>query len=271
MKYVRIAVSVLFVISVAFFGFVEYSEKSGIDNTLPTISGPTEPLEISCKYTDEELLKGLSAYDEKDGDLTAEIMINNLVPSLEKGKCKVNYVVFDSSNHPATFSRDVVFTDYRSPEIYLSKPLVFKENSNENIFGYIGAVDMIDGDISSLLRMNTNTNMLEVGDYIINVEATNSLGDFSKLEIPVHIIDIADTKIKIELTESIVYIKTNDNFNAEKYIEAVTNVDGTPYETDIVNIESNVNTSKPGVYEVIYTAEDSDTIKGFTALLVVVE
>ena len=57
----------------------------------------------------------------------------------------------------------------------------------------------------------------------------------------------------------------------EKYIEAVTNVDGTPYETDIVSIESNVNTSKPGVYEVIYTAEDGDTIKGFTALLVVVE
>jgi hypothetical protein len=271
MKYIRIAVSVLFVVSVAFFGYVKYSEQSKTDNTFPTISGPTEVLEISCNYTEDDLLQGLSAYDEKDGDITAEIMVNNLVPSLEKGKCTVNYVVFDSSNHPATFSRDIVFTDYRSPQIYLSKPLVFPENTNENIFGYIGAVDMIDGDITANLRMNTNTNMLEMGDYVINVEVTNSLGDFSTIELPVHIIDTINARIDIKLSESIVYIKSNDSFNPEDYIESVTNTDGTQYEKNIVNVQSNVNTSKSGVYEVIYTAEESDTVKGFTSLLVVVE
>ncbi len=271
MRYVRIAVCVLFAISVVFFGYVKYTEQAKNDNTLPTISGPAEPLEISCDYTEEDLLQGLSAYDEKDGDLTNEIMVNNLIPSLEKGKCKADYVVFDSSNHPATFSRDIIFTDYSSPKIYLSKPLVFQKSSNENIFGYIGAVDVIDGDISSLLRMNTNTNMLETGDYVINVEMNNSMGDFSKLEIPVHIVDNVDSRLNIKLTESIVYIKSNDDFKPEEYVESVINVDGTTYETDIVKIESNVNTTKPGVYEVIYTAEQSETIKGYTALVVVVE
>lgn len=271
MKYIRIAVSVLFVISVAFFGYVKYSEQAKIDDTLPTISGPSEPLELPCAYSEEDLLQDLSAYDEKDGDITAEIMVNNIVPALERGKCKVNYVVFDSSNHPATFSRDIVFTDYRSPKIYLTKPLVFKKNSNENIFGYIGAVDVIDGDISSLLRMNTNTNMLEEGDYVINVEVNNSLGDFSRLEIPVHIIDTNDSRMEIKLTESTVYINADDKFNPEEYIESVTTADGTSYEKNIVNTESNVNTSKSGVYEVIYTAEQSDLVKGYTSLLVIVE
>lgn len=271
MKYVRLAVCVLFVISVAFFGYVKYTQQTKVDGSLPTISGPDEPLRIKCDYEDADLLQGLSAYDEKDGDITDEIMVDSLVPSLEKGRCNANFVVFDSSNHPATFSREVVFTDYRSPKIYISKPLVFTKNANEDVFGYIGATDAIDGDITSLLRMNTNTNMLETGDYVINVEIANSLGDFSELELPVHIVDQIDVRIDIKLTENIVYVDSRDGFNPADYIESVTNADGTVYETDIVNIESSVNTSKPGVYEVIYTAEDSDTIKGFTALLVVVE
>ncbi|MBR4287729.1 MAG: DUF5011 domain-containing protein [Clostridia bacterium] len=271
MRYVRIAVCVLFALSVAFFGYVKYNESKQVDNTMPRISGPEDSLEISCSYTEADLLQGLSAYDEKDGDLTAEIMIDSIVPSLEKGKCTVNYVVFDSSNHPATFARNVVFTDYRSPKIYVSKPLVFTANTNENIFGYIGAVDMIDGDITANLRMNTNTNMLEMGDYVINVEVTNSLGDFSTIELPVHIVDNNNSRIDIKLSESMIYIKSGDSFNPEDYIESVTNTDGTQYEKNIVNVESNVNTSKSGVYEVIYTAEESETVKGFTSLLVVVE
>ncbi len=271
MRYVRIAVTVLFFVSVVFFGYVKYSEQAKIDDTHPTISGSSEPLKIPCDYTEEDLLQGLSAFDEKDGDITDEIMVDNLVPSLEKGKCKANYVVFDSSNHPATFSRDVIFIDYRSPQIHLSKPMVFQKNENENIFNYIGAVDVIDGDITSLLRMNTNTNMLETGDYAVNVEITNSLGDFYEIEIPVHIVDNVDSRISIELTDNVVYLKTNEAFTPSSYIESVSNADGTMYEKNIVNIESDVDISKPGVYEVIYTAEDSETVKGFTALLVIVE
>ena len=271
MRYIRLVVTVLFIASVVFFGYVKYSEHTKIDNTLPTISGPAEPLEILCDYEENDLLRGLSAYDEKDGDITTEIMVDNLIPSLDKGRCTVNYVVFDSSNHPATFSREVIFTDYRSPEIYLSKPMVFLENANEDIFSYVGATDVIDGDITSLLHMNTNTNMLEPGNYSLNIEATNTLGDFLELEIPVHIIDTASSRINIKLTENVVYIKSNEVINPAEYIESVTTGDGIPHEKSIVNVESNVITTKPGVYEIIYTAEINASTKGFTSLLVIVE
>ena len=271
MRYIRIAVCVVFALSVAFFGYVKYDGSKQIDNTLPQITGPAEMLEISCNYTAEDLLQGLYAYDEKDGDLTDEIMVDNMVPTLEKGKCTVNYVVFDSSNHPATFTRDVVFTDYRSPRVFVSRPMVFQKGANENVFGYIGATDVIDGDIGSLLRMNTNINMLEAGDYMLNVEASNSLGDHIKVELPVHIVESVDLRLQIKLSECTVFLNVNDDFNPEEYIESVVNADGTSYPVDAVDIQSSVNTAEPGVYEVIYTAQASNTIKGYTALLVIVE
>lgn len=272
MKIIRITVLVLFVLVLAFFGYAKFTEYRHIDSTLPTISGPKEPLKISCNYSDKDLLQGLTAYDEKDGDLTSEIMISNFSRLLEKGKCKVNYVVFDSSNQPATFSREVIFTDYRSPRIYLSKPLVFQKGSNENIYGYIGANDIIDGDISSLVRaVETNVNSLQAGKYSVKIEVTNSLGDTTEMILPVHILELVDSKVEISLTQNVVYIKKGSAFDPLKYIKGVANIDGTVLDKNLIKVTAAADTNKPGVYEVIYTAEQNPTSKGLSSLTVVVE
>ena len=272
MKIIRITVLALFVLSLVFFGYAKIAEYRRTDSTLPTISGPKEPLKISTKYTDEDLLQGLTAYDEKDGDLTDEIMISNFSRLLEKGKCKVNYIVFDSSNQPATFSREVIFTDYRSPRIYLSKPLVFEKNSNENIYSYIGASDILDGDISSLVRViETNVNSLQAGRYSVRVEVTNSFGDTTQITLPVHILELIDSKVEIALTQNVVHVKKGNTFDPAKYIKGVANVDGTVLDKKLVKINAAVDTNKPGVYEVIYTAEQNPTSKGLVSLTVVVE
>lgn len=273
MRYIRLAVSVLFILSLIFIGGATVVQRLRLDTTLPVITGPDEPLKIPCNYTEEDLLQDLKAFDKKDGDLTDEIMISNFSRLLEKGTCKVNYVVFDSSNQPATYSREVIFTDYRSPEILLSKPLVFHKNSTENIFSYIGAHDVLDGDISSLVRItDSNLNMLEAGDYSVKIEVTNSFGDTVELVLPVHILELVDSKVSIGLTESIVYLKANSAFNPSEYIESVANTDGTELDKSIVKYDSSMlNTNVPGVYEVYYTAEQHATAKGFTALTVIVE
>ena len=273
MRYIRIAVSVLFIVSLIFIGGVEITERLRLDPNSPVITGPKEPLRISCNYTEDELLAGLEAHDEEDGDLTDEIMVSNFSRLLEKGTCKVNYVVFDSANQPATFSREVIFTDYRSPEFILSKPLVFQKNSNENIFGNIGAKDILDGDISSLVRItDSNVNMLEAGNYSVKVEVTNSFGDTVQHILPVHILEIVDSKVVITLTEGIVYIKAGSAFDPAKYISGVANTDGTELDKSIVTYDSSMlNLETPGIYEVYYTAEQHATSKGFTALTVIVE
>ena len=75
MKAMRIIISIAFVfISIATLT-VFISEKINTDKTIPQIKVEEEVIEVSLKATDEELLKGVTAHDEKDGDLTEKIIV----------------------------------------------------------------------------------------------------------------------------------------------------------------------------------------------------
>ena len=70
MKILRIAVSVLFVLTFAVFSYFYINVKIHTDNTIPVISVDGEMLEVGFKVTDEELLAGVSAFDEHDKHIT---------------------------------------------------------------------------------------------------------------------------------------------------------------------------------------------------------
>ncbi len=268
----RLAVIILFIGAVAFFGYVKYTARQGADTSVPVISGSTEPLMVPCSYSEQDLLQGLTAYDEKDGDITDKIMVGHLSRFYEDGICKAEYVVFDSSNQPAVFTREIRFVDYQPPRFELSSPLVFVKGSKSYASAQIGAVDMIDGDISSFIRvLSSDVDYSVPGHYDVGVEITNSFGDYSEIDLPVHIIEASDNNLKISLTENIVYLRKEAKFNTRSYIESVTKSNGEELEKNIVSIESNVDTDKEGCYEVKYIAQDSTGKKGVTWLVVVVE
>ena len=83
MRIVRTALIIVFILSLGTFGISELLEMQNQDTTLPEITSDREVLEISCDYTEEDLLAGLSAYDETDGDLTSQI-IPDPFPGLSK-------------------------------------------------------------------------------------------------------------------------------------------------------------------------------------------
>lgn len=272
MRIVRIVVFALFAISVALFGYYEVDKLVKTDDTMPVITGPKEVLEVSCNYTEKELLSGLKASDEKDGDLTSEIVVGNISHFVKKGISKVTYVVFDSSNHPAKFQREVKFTDYHSPRFALTKPLVFKIGSTENIYELVGAKDIFDGDISTgVVTSLDNVNLSEEGTYKVKVSVTNSLGDTSELVLPVHVVAAPQLGLTIELKENIVYLKKGDKFNPESVIDNVYQSNGAKVGTDGIKISSNLNTNKSGVYEVKYSIDKNSGGKALTYLTVVVE
>ena len=68
MKILRIAVSVLFIFAAAVFCYFKFTEKK--DATVPVISCREEKLMISVKDDEEKLVSFVSAFDEKDGDLS---------------------------------------------------------------------------------------------------------------------------------------------------------------------------------------------------------
>lgn len=271
MKAIRNIVIVLLVIALGIYVASWFVEQSREDPTRPTITSDVEVLELPCAYSQEQMLSGLTAYDERDGDLTSEILVGEISRFQQKGTCEVTYVVFDSSNQPATLTRQVVFTDYRSPQFTLTQPLVFVQGRGSSASSYVGATDMLDGDISSSVRMtDSNISYSVAGDYEMDVEVTNSFGDLVEATLPVHIVEQYQQGLTIELTQNVVYLSVGETFQPYSYVSSVTTSNGSQVDTDNVTAVSGVDTSTPGCYEVQYNVSSGGS-QGITWLVVIVE
>lgn len=271
MKYVRIIVIVLFVLSLGIYGLSLVKEKRDEDPTKPVITTDRDVVEVPCAYEEADLLEGLQASDEKDGDLTNEIMAGNLSQFLEPGVCNVSYVVFDSSNQSASLTRKVKFTDYQSPKFTLSEPLVFRAGAGSNAIKKVGASDMLDGDISSLVTLVDSTvDYRTEGTYNLSVQVSNSLGDVQKAELPVHILEGSNASLQIQLQSPLVYVKAGESFDPNAYVTGVEDADGNLLTAPFIQAESNVNTAQEGCYEVHYTASDEMGLQGETWMIVIV-
>lgn len=139
-------------------------------------------------------------------------MAGNFSQFIEPGVCNLTYVVFDSSNQAATLTRRVRFTDYEAPKFMLTQPLVFAVGTENNARSYVHATDQIDGDLSSMVKLlESNVDYRTAGDYTIQVEVSNSLGDTTQAELPVHIVEASQLSTDIHLTQSLVYVKKELN------------------------------------------------------------
>lgn len=274
MRIVRAALVIVFILALGTFGISELIQLQNRDTTIPQITSDREVLEIPCDYTEEQLLEGLSAYDEKDGDLTSQIIPGSFSRFIEDGLCSLTYVVFDSSDQPASLTRRVRFTDYHSPRFTLSRPLVFavREGSYMEAMEYIGAEDMLDGSRNDwIVQTDTDVNYQAEGSYTMTVEVSNSFGDVSTASLPVHVVGAEQRSLNIQLSTGIVYIKTGEDVDGASCITGVADPSGAALDPDMVEISSNVNPGVPGCYEIHYQASDGAGHVGETWLTVIVE
>lgn len=77
-----------------------------LDRTAPTISFADENSRkiYSERMSEEELLEGVSAFDDVDGDVTDSLLVEKISETSD-GNVIVTYVVLDSSNNVAKKSR----------------------------------------------------------------------------------------------------------------------------------------------------------------------
>nr|WP_288722333.1 immunoglobulin-like domain-containing protein [uncultured Sellimonas sp.] len=273
MRFVKTALIAVFILALAVFGVSEGLKLKNRDTTVPKIQSEEDVLEISCEHTEEDLLKGLSASDAKDGDLTDKILVGNFSRFIEKGVCNVNYVVFDSSNQSATLTRKVRFTDYHSPEFTVQEPLVFAEGegSYTEVMERIGAHDVLDGNLKDYIRQTeTDAVYSKSGSYSITLEVENSYGDKASQTLPIHVVKEEETSVDIRLTEGIVYVDAGASVDPYAYIGEVSGSDGKSMDKSSVTVSSGVNTAAPGVYEIAYHAQDDQGNIGNMWLTVVV-
>ncbi len=262
MRLLKVFTIIIVIIAAGLFAVSEILQYLNTDHTLPEITAESETLEIPCEYTQEQLLEGVRASDEKDGNLTDQIIVGSFSRFIEPGVCDLTYTVFDSSNHMATLTRRVEFSDYNSPRFSLSGPLVFEEGITnlKNVRAMFSATDILDGDLSGWVTyVNSDADFNKAGTYSITMEVRNSLGDTVSYDFPIHIYRSETQSVSIRLTNALVYVKKGDRFRAADYVDTVIDTFGEEFDASDLNITSNVDVNTPGLYEVHYEFQSSET------------
>ena len=271
LKVLRVVTLILFVVTVGLFGIFYLNDKKTTDNTIPGIKIEEDMIEVGIDATDEDLLKGVTASDGKDGDITAKVVVESISPFIDEKICEVTYAVCDSDKHVVKSKRSIKYTDYTPPKFTMERALVFSVDEQVDILSSMGATDAIDGDITDKVVLTaTDYTADTVGVFTVNMQATNSKGDIVYLNLPLHIEKISAAAPMVELEEYIMYVKKGTKPNFNNNIAAVSTRSGQAIKYESY-ISTDFDSNTPGVYSVHYYIKNELEYETHTILTVVVE
>lgn len=273
MRYLRIAVSLAFLVSLLVLGKTLYT-VSKLDRVAPEIrmENGDEELHLSVSASEESLLTGLVATDDRDGDLTEKIMVERVSRFLSVGQCRVSYVVFDRAGNVGRFERKVVYDDYTAPRFTLSAPLMYRTGEVIRLQDRIKLVDALDGDLSHKIKIETyNVPEGEPGIFEFELSAVNNYGHRVHARIPLNVMDYTDDLPKIYLKEYLVYTRVGEKVDATEYVEKLVDCDGTALSLDDLRAISQVDVSKPGGGQIRLELTGKEDRCGIGFLTVIVE
>lgn len=275
MRKFRYLVLAFFAVVFVVFSFTRVKEYITSDYTAPVIHADSDSLQVSVMATEEDLLAGMSAIDNLDGDVTNTLVVVSKSKFINKGMLRVNYAAFDKNNNVGIAARNLTFTDYRSPRFSMSQPLRFLNNNTDNNYlKNIRANDCLDGNITQQIKINfgdteaTGNNSTRRKLYI---QVTNSAGDTSSLELWATFEDYNSYNTPAPaLSNYIVYTQQGVRPDYNSYLKGIWvagNVrsfsDAKYDQTNDVRIsDSSVDYNTPGVYAVVFQL--SQTAKGGT-------
>ena len=241
------------------------------DNTIPEIAMETAELSISVKDKKSALLKGVTAYDKKDGDITEKVLVESVSKFIEPGVFNVTYAVADEDNNVSKAPRKVRYTDYTQPEFYMKRALVYSVDEEVDIRAAVGARDCIDGDISDKVTIAaTDFVQNTAGVFTVSLQVANSMGHMIYLDVTVHVEGNETMAPEIQLEKSLIYIKKGEKPVFEDYIKEVT-VNGVLMKDYGLLISTNFDSEKKGTYNVHYYISTNEGYEGHSILTVVVE
>lgn len=282
MRLLRTVILVLFCITAAVFGVYTFNEIRNRDDEAPVITSEMDELFVSVNATREELMQGLSASDNKDGDVTDSIVMVSSSYFITGTTVKMTYAAFDESNNVGTYTRKVTYTDYSSPRFSLSSPLVFTSHSNPDYLAHVSAYDVLDGDITSkvtLIAQDSTYTDSDTRTIPMVFQVTNSVGDTAEVYVNAdQVTQETYNRPAPALNEYIIYTPVGQHPDYRGKIAGirsgskVRNFDEDYYTQDQISVDSSrVDIAEPGSYSVTYILTDENgEIVGSTYLYVVV-
>ena len=180
-KTFRTLITVFFLCVFTVFAIYRVRLYLASDSKAPVITADTDTIEASVSVTDEELLAGMRAEDNMDGDVTGSLVVASKSKFIKKGTLNVNYAAFDKNNNVGVYTRELTYVDYESPKFKITQPLrILTGDTRANLLEHITATDCLNGNITSQI-MYTLGDRTMTGDrasiQTMNLQVTNSAGD----------------------------------------------------------------------------------------------
>ena len=253
MRLLRSAVFVLFVLVCAAAVFFELKTKP--DTTKPTIICSVKEIKETCNVSEKKLLEYVSASDEKDGDISKKIFVENITPFITEGVSAVNFCVSDSDGNVSKKSVRLVYTDYEKPKFVLKDDLVFALGTVPDFSGAASVTDKFDGDITNRLYTILESKSDGSSSNTVLFKVTNSKGytyewRFKTASLPA---DEIGTLYKIKLKENVIYLPINSQKpDFEKLVQGVYFGEKRFSKGRIVVDDSELTTGFDGSYNVWY-------------------
>ena len=270
MRLLRAVIALLFVATLGLFGWTLYLQMKA-DKTLPVISIEGDLIEVPLNASETDLLAGVTAYDEKDGDLTEHVIVESISKFTETGVCKVYYAVCDHDDHVASAFRKIRYQGYTSPRFSMDRALCYSQMESVNVADVISATDVLDGDISGNIILTSSDYEFGVtGAYSVKAEVSNSKGDQISLSLPLFVEDRSLNAPEITLSSYLIYVPKGTQIDPRTYFISAKD----SYDKDISNtlfFENDYRPNEPGVYCFHYFAADELGRQGHSVLTVVVE
>ena len=262
-----------FLILGLYVGFLFKEEMdNGTMGNAPEIMLDSSELTISVNDDENVLMTGVSANDNEDGDITDNVLIENISPFDENGNRVVTYAVFDADSQISKATRTIDYIDYVAPRFTLSAPLILTLDitTEDQLYKNIGAVSSVDGNITSKISINQN---LEDSGSKIALSVTDSTGTTSSLELNIEkSLNILTANLNIQLTDYLVYVNLGDQINPLDYVSDILLNNSSRRELiDEIDVDHNFQADVPGIYEFRYTINRSNGDFGMTKLVVIVE
>lgn len=274
MRTLKIILCIATALSVLAFALAIYYTQFYKDVVPPEIRMDSDVITVSVADGDEALLRGVTAVDNRDGDISGTVLVDGVSQLTGPNSARVRYIVFDRAENAANASRTVVYSDYEAPRISIIQPLIYKVGETIALRGRVLAHDCLEGNITERIRISSqDLSNRSAGVYHLTIWVMNKLGDISAVNIPVIVREENPEAPVVELTSYLVYLERGESFNPRTYFQSYFESDESRLRRsyDYLEVSGEVDTDTPGTYEVTYSATNSAGLTGEAILTVIVE
>ena len=261
-------------LSVLAFALAIYYTQFYKDVVPPEIRMDADVITVSAADGDEALLRGVTATDNRDGDITGAVLVDGVSQLTGPNAARVRYIVFDAAENAATASRTVVYSDYEAPRVFILQPLIYNVGDTIALRGRVIARDCLEGNITDRIRISSkDLSNRAAGVYHLTIWVMNKLGDVSTVTVPVIVREDDPAAPVVELKSYLTYLARGEEFDPKAYFQSYYDSADSRARNyfDHLEVSGEVDTDTPGTYEVAYSATNSDGLTGQAILTVVVE